>query len=156
MAVGLLNGGLHAAVWDSHFPTDAEMHLWRASCVSIVTISVLAYVIGARKDFQRYLLLWGYRVSTRGNSNNARHVGFQFKRTWFEFVESAGQVKGILRWEKVLPTWGKHFMAGLYLTLGITLLSFTSFLAVEAFISARSLPKGAYSTVDWENYFPHI
>jgi len=57
--------------------------------------------------------------------------------------------------------WTNHgagdFLMGLILRicLGVYVLART-YIIVEAFISLRSLPAGAYDTVSWSNVFPHI
>lgn len=56
--------------------------------------------------------------------------------------------------------WPEHEEPFWFLPLFvISLLVYTSarlFLVLEAFISIRSLPVGAYDTVNWVNFFPHI
>ncbi|KAE8156568.1 hypothetical protein BDV40DRAFT_293432 [Aspergillus tamarii] len=59
-------------------------------------------------------------------------------------------------WPKWIPSWCRFvLMALLVLCMPLYFVS-SVYLAVEAFISIRSLPAGAYSTVRWSSVFPHI
>jgi len=40
--------------------------------------------------------------------------------------------------------------------LGMAFIFGRGFLVIEAFISIRSLPAGAYDTVSWVGFLPHI
>ena len=118
--LGLLYGGLHLAVWGSHFPTYIEQIMWRvAGCVTAsggLTFLVIVHVTKIWDPITPLYRLW-YRWNT-----NPRRIVFGT----------------LLRVCLVL-----YIIARLYIV-------------VEAFISLRSLPTGAYDTVSWSDHLPHI
>jgi hypothetical protein len=63
--VGVVYGGLHLAVWQNVFPTQAEMILWRvASIITAVAWSgfMLTIFVGGRRLHRLYATLFGLTV----------------------------------------------------------------------------------------------
>ena len=104
IGVGICFGAIHCISWGFSFPTQAELLIWRVSCVAITAVPV-------------YISL-GFIL-----------VGWRF-----------GDV--------VLYYWA---VSG-----GILYILARAFTLVLAFTSLRDLPPGAYETVHWTTFIPHV
>ena len=107
LGVGICFGAIHCIAWRFSFPTDAELLMWRISCVAITTIPVHIFL--------------GLFLAVVLQSENA-----------FGIVAIA-----------TLPVLILYIIAR-----AVTL--------VLAFTSLRGLPFGAYETVHWTTFIPHI
>ena len=107
LGVGICFGAIHCIAWSFSFPTDAELLMWRISCVAITAVPV-------------YFLL----VFFLGAGLN---------------IDIASGIVAIT----TLPILILYIIAR-----AVTL--------VLAFISLRGLPLGAYETVHWTTFIPHI
>ncbi len=56
----------------------------------------------------------------------------------------------------MLPFWARYLQAGTCFFIFLVYISCVAALTVEAYVSVRSLPKGAYSSVEWASFFPHF
>jgi hypothetical protein len=99
IALSAVYGGIHAAAWDSHFPSLQEQIIWRVAACSVIGGGVF---IWSRMAFEGSEGSWIFVIAT---------IPFAFGRLY---------------------------------------------LLIEAFISVRSLPVGAYDTANWVNFLPHI
>jgi hypothetical protein len=104
--LGILYGGLHAAAWNSHFPSEIERTLWRICCCMI-----------SGGGFGVWLVVYFSNKET-----NPLFFGFYLLLCVFPVM---------------------YVFSRIYIVL-------------ESFISVRSLPVGAYDTVEWSTAFPHI
>lgn len=155
--MGLLNGALHATAWVSHFPTETEMWLWRASCIGVGTMPLITHLLVGSRGLISYPLRAFHRLAARGECA-VGDLTREVNRAWGEAVEGgfSGYGGGIGGWGKEFPGWGKHIcIAGCGFVTWVYMNSIM-YLAVEAFVSVRNLPRGAYRTVDWASYFPHF
>jgi len=155
--MGLLNGALHATAWISHFPTEIEMWLWRASCIGVGSMPVLTHLLVGSRGLISYPLRAFYRLAARGKCT-VGDLMQEIYRAWGEAVEGnfGGKVEGTGGWGKRFPICGRHIcIAGCGFVTWVYMNSIM-YLAVEAFVSVRNLPQGAYRTVNWANYFPHF
>ena len=103
IALSAVYGGIHAAAWDSHFPSLQEQIIWRVAACSVIGSGVFVWST---------LVFWDSMA------------------TWAAVV--------------------------IFFTATIVFAFGRLYLLVEAFISVRSLPVGAYNTTDWVNFLPHI
>ncbi|KAI5820317.1 hypothetical protein BZA77DRAFT_258231 [Pyronema omphalodes] len=127
--LSLIYAGCHAAAWNSHFPSFTERYLWRGACI------VIAAGVPAS-------LLW-HRIN---------HVLFSFET----FVDNHKFYHRLCR--SILQYLHFSMLLTNLLFLPAIILLYTSariFIVVEAFISMRSLPVGAYNSVDWIEIIPH-
>ena len=130
--LSLIYGAVHASSWNSHFPTVAEKIMWRISVCFVGvggTLSVLfltLFVVAVVKEhLQSYE--WGVRtVRDVGCLNLKGLIGVAVAVLYVVIVSFLA-------------------IAGLGLASGFVF--GRVFLVVEAFISIRSLPAGAYDTV---------
>ncbi|EON70054.1 hypothetical protein W97_09322 [Coniosporium apollinis CBS 100218] len=127
-----LYGGAHLFAWRAHFPSTAEMWMWRSSGI------VMA---GAP-------LTWALFIILGDVSNWMDPPGlYTRKLTSFELCRYAvSLVVGF-----VAALWGVLgcCLMGLYPVARVYVL-------VEAFVSLRSPPLGTYTTVQWTDFIPHV
>ena len=110
-----------ASGWASHFPTMAEMWLWRASAVYITFCGGLWII-----------LLTAVRKYRPLN----------------EFWD---------RWADGGAKWWQNLLVGPPVVLcGLSFFVARGFMVMEAFLSIRALPAGAYDTPSWSQVFPHF
>ena len=104
LGVGICFGAIHCIAWRFSFPTDAELLMWRISCVAITAIPLYIF------------------------------LGF-FLGIVLDSVVALAYL--------LLPALILYIIAR-----AVTL--------VLAFTSLRGLPFGAYETVQWTTFIPHI
>jgi hypothetical protein len=141
LAIGLY-GGLHAAAWNSHFPTQFEQWAWKISAVNIAASGALAAI---------YVAINGLPTKDGGSFIKNFYVvnfGSHAKSTFFgdaflTLVLAIPFVVGIA----LVPLLCIGFLV--YIPARI-------FLVVEAFISLRSMPLDVYQTPEWTQWIPHL
>lgn len=128
----LLYAGVHSIAWNNHFPTTLENLLWRVSCVILAASPPVWFAIDTAYVKFRHLI-------------PARQRWKQFLLAWLE--------KSSIRVEDIVEDIGfGHFLCLFLLPNMFSRV----YLTVEVFISMRSLPKGSYETISWEDYWPHF
>ncbi|KAH8752265.1 hypothetical protein F5883DRAFT_576900, partial [Diaporthe sp. PMI_573] len=55
-----------------------------------------------------------------------------------------------------LPIWARCLQVGAGCLCIFGYVISIAYLTVEAYVSVRSLPEGAYSSVEWLDFFPHF
>jgi len=132
--ISILFGLIHCLGWSLIFPSGAERLIWRVSAVIISALPVLVlFSYSILLLFVPLIKLWRVKGIVE------RPFLFLFVRC---FVLPVGRCRIVLWWIFVA-------LIPIYLLARIALL-------VEAFLSLRNLPPGAYSVVNWTNYLPHI
>ena len=135
--VNLIYLAIHFIGWNFDFPTVVERHLWRASCI---TISGCALIFWACETYQD-----GCRLG-RWQRWYARLCPEKARVATMNSTEKGEREKLFIpMWEVVIMT-----PVSLIYALGRT------YIVVEIFLSQRSLPVGAFDTVQWTNFIPHI
>lgn len=143
-AVTGLYGGLHALQWHAHFPSTPEKLLWRISSLIIAASGIAAVCFMLASNFQllkkiggafdrfiiRPLQLWRYTY--RG-------------KRWYKDEEESRTGKALT-----------FFAALLAVIIVLMYIGARCFIVTEAFISLRSQPEAAYSTPNWNNFWPHL
>ena len=127
--------GIHASAWNGHFPSYPERWIWRGSCICIAGGMLLFMMIS-------FPARWINSIDDSIVHNiykSRRAEGFS---VWRPF-----------RWVTVACMW---FCIGCHLLISTLYVSARIFIVVEAFISVRSLPLGAFDTVEWLSFWPHI
>ena len=118
--------GIHLAAWHFTFPTPIERLLWRTT--SLTLLGLLA------------LYLFGTATGTVMAGRLAR------------WLFDNNEADNILAVASLLPRWAAillHFPVIFMYALA------RSYIIVEGFVSLRALPKSAYESVNWSNFFPH-
>ena len=140
--ISLLFGLIHCLGLSLVFPSGAERLIWRVSAVIIAALPVLILLSYSLVLFFRIVYEKWFRIQQADRTSpQFRHEDIlNFLIKWF--------VMPITRFRKAI-WWIFVILIPLYLLARMTLL-------VEAFLSLRSLPSGAYSVVNWTEYLPHI
>ncbi|KAL9101280.1 MAG: hypothetical protein Q9163_003452 [Psora crenata] len=129
---------LHFIAWNFGFPTRIERIFWRASCLVIVITSFIFLACETYQDGHRlgrwdrwYIKLFPKREGTLARMNT-----MEKRKREREFV----------------PLWELIVMSPvtMFYTLART------YIVVEVFVSLRALPPGAFNTVEWSNFIPHL
>lgn len=122
--------GIHLAAWRYHFPTKAEMWLWRVSSLLIASIAPVAFILILSFAVTSYLIQ-GYLSLLESNP------GAESFDKYFNYVN------------EFFGTLLFYFPSAIYFSSRL-------FLFIEAFISVRQMPIGVFVTVQWSDYIPHI
>jgi hypothetical protein len=137
-ALPVLYAGIHASSWNGYFPTYQEAIIWRIAVCSIAAISLIIlpcdFLMDKAED------LWVY-------------PGPESRIPW-GVARDHWPLRPRLEYKVFL------FVKVSAVLVGCVLLMIYCFsrcyLVIESFISVRRLPMGAYSTVSWVNFLPHI
>lgn len=129
---------LHFIGWNFDFPSHVELVLWRASSITITVCAMIFWMCESYQDGVR-LGRWE-RWRARLFPNEAEKAHRRQSR-----AEVQKEVMFIPCWEVVvmLPVTVLYSLA-------------RSYIVIEIFLSQRSLPVGAFNTVDWSKYMPHF
>jgi hypothetical protein len=131
----MLYGGVHATSWHDHFPSFVEQTMWRvATCViagGAIVISILRYLYRGP--------LAGGRSLHCNQDRQGSHFCCSFNTLVYIFQLLA----------KTCAMVAARIIFAAFMLSRV-------YLVIEAFISVRSLPLGAYTTVRWVAFLPHI
>ena len=106
LGIGVCFGAIHCIAWHFSFPTQAELSIWRMSCVAITAVPI-------------YMPLM------------------------IVFIGIGGDIIGIIAALSAFPAGILYILARVF-TLAL------------AFTSLRGLPPGAFDTVHWTTFIPHV
>ncbi|KAK5136116.1 hypothetical protein LTR08_004167 [Meristemomyces frigidus] len=121
--------GTHFAAWTFSFPTHVELLLWQICCIVMSSSMALLWVTSNRKFYLLVPMLMPWLKEDE-------------KQKFMEVAYGQQRVSGVLVFSGVFTT-----LAYLFARLTIIALAFSSL---------RSLPIGAYDTVDWTSFWPHM
>lgn len=129
---------LHFIAWSFSFPTHVERILWRAGCIAIVATTFIFLVCETYQDGHRLgrWERWYIRLFPKQSASFVRMNTMEKRRREQEFI----------------PLWEVIIMSPV--TLVYTLAR--TYIVVEVFVSLRSLPSGAFDSVQWSNFIPHF
>lgn len=119
--------GTHYAAWKFSFPSRVELLLWRVSCI-VMSASMAVFWITSNRKF--YLLV-PLLMPWLKNKERFRKAAYEQKR-----------VSGV------------QIFSGVFTTLAYVVARLS--LIALAFSSLRSLPSGAFSTINWITFWPHL
>ena len=137
-SITMVYGALHFIGWNFSFPSHSEQILWRASCITIVATTLIFLVCETYQD--------GHRL---GRWEEWYAKIFQRKQHKSGRVNTAEKIR---RQAVFIPVWEVILM--LPMTIIYTLAR--SYIVLEVFVSLRSLPLGAYDSVNWSSFIPHV
>ena len=129
---------LHFIAWNFSFPTRIERILWRAGCITIVATTSIFLACETYQDGHRLgrWQRWYWRLFPKNPAHLNRVDTMEKKRRETEFV----------------PFWELCVMSPV--TFIYTLAR--AYIVAEVFVSLRSLPSGAFDSVQWSSYIPHF
>ena len=128
--------GLHFVAWNFSFPTQIECHLWRAASITIGACAFIFWVCETYQD--------GHRLG-------------RWER-WYAKLFHDGKDGRINTMEKArrnrrfIPVWEVIVMTPVTIVYTVA----RSYIVIEVFLSQRSLPIGAFDTVQWSEFVPHF
>ena len=128
---------LHFAGWNFTFPTLVEKTLWRASSITLTATAFVGWVCETIQDGRRIgrWSRWHDRIFPPEVEVAVRLQLSPIEKQEIMFIPC---------WEVVvlLPVFSLYTLARTYIV-------------AEIFLSQRSLPAGAFDTVNWSKYIPH-
>lgn len=136
--VNVIYCAIHFIGWNFDFPTNIERTLWHASCIIISVCSLIFWICEIYQD--------GVRLR-RWEDWYAKLFPEKAKR-----VATMNSMERAEREKLFIPVWEFTVMTpvSLIYALGRT------YIMVEIFLSQRSLPMGAFDTVQWTDFIPHV
>jgi hypothetical protein len=146
--LALLNGGLHAFAWNSHFPTPVERLLWRICCPATSVIILLVFMLTFHNGCE-----WHFFDGLYSTRFQQKMYDIIIKNTR-NAVDDTDRHKGLyklFRWR-----WTRFILGYATFFLGTSYVSAMLYITVESVISVRSLPAGSYSTLRWADLWPHL
>jgi hypothetical protein len=124
--LGLLYGGTHATSWNSHFPTDVEQIMWHVTACVVMGGGMVVYILDHVLRRWTSTFLWPLGKGSHDETRTRSQ-----------------------KWVAICLVMAIKVVVGAISVSRV-------FLILEAFISCRSVPSAAYSTVDWAVFVPHI
>lgn len=121
--------GTHFAAWTFSFPTHTELLLWRICCIMLSGSMALFWITSNRKFYLLIPMLVPWLKTEK-------------KEKFVKVAYGEQRVSGVL------------VFSGLFTTLAYLFARLT--IIALAFSSLRSLPRGAYVTVNWTAIWPHL
>ena len=143
--VSLIYCGLHFIAWNFSFPTRVERILWHAASITMIATALVFWVceiiqdgvrIGRWKSWAARWRRWCDRASPSQQEKSRRVAMDPAERADVMFI----------------PIWEVAIMLPVTLLYSLA----RTYICVEIFASQRSLPRGAFETVDWTKYIPHL
>lgn len=147
-----LNGALHAAAWNTHFPTPLETWLWRGSSLAVFFVPLLLALLFHQGNYRKHTgpILWESRFTEKEKALD------QMK----DFVSSVRHELSQITWNSESPmdriSAAQILLSIISLTLYIGYIFCMTYITLESFISIRSLPLLSYSTPQWSQNVPHV
>ena len=125
--------GLHFIAWDFIFPTQVERIIWRVNCIVMVSTASIFFA----SEFYHNELRTG-----RWLHGNPR---------LFSMTPPLRRLLSKLEGAKLIPSGQNVFI----LVFAVMYTLARMYIAIECFISLRSLPLRAFDSVKWSNFIPH-
>ncbi|KAE8133565.1 hypothetical protein BDV38DRAFT_274264 [Aspergillus pseudotamarii] len=150
--LAIVNGGLHLSVWNNYFPTPAERIIWRISGIGLGAFPTIVYfVMSWNEEFDSFFIKMWYRMRFETRS----WLGMMLRgcsMMWELCRESVHDNSS----NRKVPIWLRYVLLGISIIAMNLYVACILFLTIEAFISLRSLPSGAYQQPRWTSIFPHV
>ncbi|KAL8713360.1 MAG: hypothetical protein Q9220_002559 [cf. Caloplaca sp. 1 TL-2023] len=127
---------LHFVAWSFSFPTPLEKYLWRAASIAIGACAFIFWVCETYQD--------GHRLG-------------RWERWYAQIVtsEKDGRINTMekaRRNRRFIPVWEVFIMTPVTLVYTVA----RTYIVIEVFLSQRSLPVGAFQSVQWSEFVPHF
>ncbi|KAI5838478.1 hypothetical protein DFP73DRAFT_600000 [Morchella snyderi] len=142
MILGYLSffyGGSHASAWNGLFPSETELWLWRLSCIFV---GVVVPICAIQQSFLEH-------YKTR---NSRLNIGGEWLVRFNQWTDKIDQYWLGSFFLLFFYTFNLLSMAGL--SIGYVMARL--YIVIESFVSVRCLPLGAYQTLKWEQFWPHL
>ena len=129
---------IHFIAWSFDFPTHVERIIWRVGCVTLVATSFIFLACETYQDGHRVgrWQRWYLKLFPKNPVHIARVSTMEKKRREMEFI----------------PPWEIAIMSPVTMIYTVA----RTYIVIEVFVSLRSLPSGAFDSVQWSNFIPHF
>ena len=140
--INTVYGAGHMSAWNLHFPSQIEKWLWRVSAAFLVGSLGIWIVVAA---------LWytKARIQKSVERIQCSTTATTMAKLWE--TRTTDSSKLFAAWIVVNNVAKVLFLVALA-SHGLS----RAYLLIEAFISLRTMPAGAYQTVSWLQYWPHV
>lgn len=128
--------GLHFVAWDFDFPTPLERYLWHSASVAIGACAFIFWVCETYQDGHR-LGRWERWAAKMSKSGKDGRINTMEKER---------------RSRRFIPVWEVIVMTPVTVVYTVA----RTYIVIEIFLSQRSLPIGAFDTVEWSQFIPHF
>ncbi|OCL00552.1 uncharacterized protein K441DRAFT_683854 [Cenococcum geophilum 1.58] len=130
--VNMIYAAIHVVAWKFDFPTYLEMWLWRSASVTVIVTTFTFWMCESYQD--------GVRLG-------------RWER-WYRILRKKGDVEANRDGPKIpfIPTWEIVIVTPVAVLYTLS----RTYLVVECFVSLRSLPSGAFKSVEWSELVPHF
>lgn len=159
-ALGMLYGGIHAASWNGHFPSPLERTMWRIAACSVAGGGFIIWPLYALSNMiarsRNYLGMFTRDASAIVAPAAVARAPVEPLSLALDHLDAFKTERSKKATQLRAVVWCRYCILGVIYTFGLTVCASRVFLVVEAFISLRSLPLGAYSSPNWVNLLPHI
>lgn len=155
-----INGGCHAAAWNTQFPSFVEGALWRIASLSICVVPFVLALLFQHGGYRQHTgpILWGTRfLDYESPVEHTQKIASEFTKAIVDIAKGkkGDQEPANSLMEFIIPTF-RIFTCIVTLSLYIFYILCMTYITLESFISVRRLPKGAYNTPRWGGYAPYI
>ncbi|MCJ1453208.1 hypothetical protein MMC28_003554 [Mycoblastus sanguinarius] len=133
LVISCLYGASHLSAWAFRFPTRIEMWMWRASCISMVGVPILAGILFLVRGAESRLRRVGRHAAPEKGRIGRRRQNFGIVLVAFVCLD------GI---------FVAAVLVNVYPFIRV-------FLLAESLASLRSPANGTYDSVDWTFVIPH-
>lgn len=147
--------GIHLGGWYLHaFPTNVEKVLWRVSSVVMAGIMVIVWVLeGAAEQNRRgRTSRWRKKLSTTIRSRSKSGSDSSTQSGTADPLVKLKSRKEIAADPDFIPVW--EFVA--FIPVALIYSVARAYLMAETLAGLRALPVGAFKTVEWTNFLPHV
>jgi hypothetical protein len=141
----ILYGCLHAAAWNTDYPSNFERTLWRVSSLIIASSGALA------TPFFILLILLQREIGKGAVEQAKDDEADEEGEVQVELVYQPSRLGFIADWFDI----SGGFIISLLGAVGVSYVAARVFIIGEAFASLRMLPVKAYETPDWTNLLLH-
>jgi hypothetical protein len=133
----LLYASIHLTGWNFHFPSHAEMILWRVCSAILFGTTTVFWFVDRAMAWRRYGF-WQY---------------------WFNLVFHPGKAEILAAHAREHPpppfrlSWVECVLCTI---LGVNYTAARLYLIIEVFLGLRVVPKSTYTVVQWTSFLPHV
>ena len=134
--IDMIYCAIHFIGWNFDFPTPIEKTLWRASSLTMTGCAIILWLCETYQD--------GHRVG-------------RWRRWHNKLFPESHRVATMSSMEKAeraavfIPVWEVAVMIPVTVIYSLA----RTYIFVEIFLSQRSLPAGAFDSVQWTDFIPH-
>ncbi|KAF8252537.1 hypothetical protein K440DRAFT_631337 [Wilcoxina mikolae CBS 423.85] len=129
-------GGIHMAAWNFQFPTQVEHSLWKVACITAVCGSMVT---------PAWVLLVSRMDGTEPDISSEFQTAMSRLGDAWRLINSGKRIE----YGFFIPTVFGVVMTPFFLVARVAIV-------IEAFLSMRAVPAGAYAEIPWTSYFPHV